>query len=108
MLLREHEDAVEADLQRYYNLDLAELYTGGLSLRRVSVLIANLPAGSAVWSALHNIPYGWTLTDLLLADLFHAVSGEAHPARPTGKKSNAERAKELAERLKAQKERLNN
>jgi hypothetical protein len=106
-LLRDNEDAVEADFHRYYNLDLAELYRGELSLRKVSNLIANLPTGSATWSAINDIPYGWTLTDLLIADLFHAFSGEPHPARPNGKKPAASRAKELAERLMQQRERLN-
>ena len=37
---------LEADFQMTYNLDLTEVFTGGLSLRRVKVLIDNLPSGS--------------------------------------------------------------
>ncbi len=38
--------------------------------------------GSAVWAVQAGVPYGWTLTDLLLTDLFHALTGEPHPDRP--------------------------
>ena len=37
---------LEADFQMTYNLDLTGVFTGGLSLRRVKVLIDNLPSGS--------------------------------------------------------------
>ena len=37
---------LEADFQMTYNLDLTQVFTGGLSLRRVGVLINNLPSGS--------------------------------------------------------------
>ena len=98
---------MEADLQRYYQIDLSDLYHGKLSLRRLSVLVAYLPPGSATWAAQNDITFGWSLTDFLITDLFHATSGEPHPARPTGKeKAEANRAKELAERLLAQRERL--
>ena len=83
------------------------MYVGGLSLRLLSVLINNLPAGSATWAVQNDIPYGWSLNDLLIADLFQAFTGEVHPARPTGKeKAESERAKQLAERLLAQRDRL--
>lgn len=39
---------MEADLARYYGLDLADYYRGGLSLRRLRSLIRWLPAESAV------------------------------------------------------------
>jgi hypothetical protein len=37
---------VEADLQRYYGIDLRDLWRGGLSLRRVRVLLDHLPSES--------------------------------------------------------------
>lgn len=37
---------LEADFQLIYNLDLTGVFTGDLSLRRVRVLIDNLPSGS--------------------------------------------------------------
>jgi len=43
-----HGEALEADLQRYYQLDLADMYRGILSVRKVSVMAAHLPRGGAV------------------------------------------------------------
>lgn len=95
---------MEADLLRFYNVDLADLWRGGLTLRRLSVLVQNLPPGSACWSRVNEVPYGWTLTDFLLADIFHAFAGEPHPSRP---KPNPEHeAKEKIGLLLAQRERL--
>jgi len=83
------------------------LYLGELSLRRYSVLIHNLPPGSSVWAISNDIPLGWTMSDFLLADLFHAFSGEAHPARPTGKEKSAQaRVKQVASKLLQQQQRL--
>jgi hypothetical protein len=85
------------------------LYLGKLSLRRLSVLVSYLPPGSAIWAVQSDVTFGWSLTDLLITDLWHATTGEPHPHRPTGKeKSRANRANELAERLLAQRERLGN
>jgi hypothetical protein len=47
-LLENHGEALEADLQRYYNVDLADMYRGVVSVRKVSVLATNLPRASAV------------------------------------------------------------
>jgi hypothetical protein len=47
-LIAEHSDAVEADLARYYGLELADHYRGQLSLRRLRSLIGWLPDDSAV------------------------------------------------------------
>lgn len=105
--MRDHGGAVEADLQRYYGVDLGALWRGELSLRRLAVLVEYLPVGSATWAAQANVPYGWTLTDVLLTDLFHAFTGQEHPLRPNGTAQTA--AKEhtsLMERLQAQRERL--
>lgn len=42
---------VEADLQRFYQLDLADMYRGQLSVRKVCVLVLNLPRSAATWMA---------------------------------------------------------
>lgn len=84
-----------------------DLWRGRLSLRRLSVLVAHLPVGSAVWALSADVPYGWTLTDTLLADVFHALSGEPHPLRPdNSKKVQAAKNDERIAKLKAQRERL--
>lgn len=46
------------------------------------------------------------MADLLIADVFHALTGEAHPSRPNANSRRASRYAELAERLRAQRERL--
>lgn len=69
-LLDEHGDAIEADLQRYYRIDLGDFYRGDLSARRLNVLIRYLPARSALVAALNDGQTGWTRTDHLLADLW--------------------------------------
>jgi hypothetical protein len=80
------------------------LWRGGLSLRRLSVLVAHLPPDSAVYALRHSIPAGWGLTEFLLTDLYAAFTGQEHPARP--KPESGSRASDLAARLKAQRERL--
>lgn len=94
---------MEADLQHHYNVDLAGLWRGELSIRRLSVLIANLPPTSA--TALRYAPApGWDIHAYLLADLFKAFTGEDHPARPVA--ATTSRYSELRARLAAQKARL--
>ena len=51
-LITEHGEAIEADLARYYHRDLAEVFTGDLTWRQLAVLVAHLPAGSALAHAL--------------------------------------------------------
>jgi hypothetical protein len=61
---------------------------------------------SATVRALSDLPVGWDMTSFLLADIFHAVTGSAHPARP--KIHSAEeksRARSLRAALEAQKQR---
>ncbi|QOP65075.1 tail assembly chaperone [Arthrobacter phage Adumb2043] len=102
-LLREAPDVVEADLQHFYGVDLADYWRGGLSPRRLSVLIEQLPPTSA--TARHYAKNdGWDLHAFLLSDLFHAFTGEVHPSRP--KPQGASRYSELRARLEAQKARL--
>lgn len=86
VLLNEHGEEVEYDLSVYHHgLQLSELWTGGLSWRRLGVLIKHLPIESATKTAIRNsVPvdslrasvsdvdtqYGaWSQTDMLLAHL---------------------------------------
>ncbi|MFD0044746.1 hypothetical protein ACFVGV_06100 [Pseudarthrobacter scleromae] len=102
-LLKRETDTVEADLQRFYRVDLADFWRGELSLRRLSVLIHHLPADSATARATGDASPGWDVSAYLLADLYHAWTGQAHPARPQPKK--ASRYADLRARLERQKER---
>lgn len=67
-LLREHGDALEADFQRYYGIDLIDLYRGTLSPRKASVLALYLPPGAAVWQEA-GTDSAWDTTDYLLAEV---------------------------------------
>ncbi len=37
--------------------------------------------GSAIWAVQAGVPYGWSLTDVLIADVYHALVGEPHPLK---------------------------
>lgn len=83
-----------------------DFWRGRLSLRRLAVLAMHLPVGSAVWAATADVPYGWTLTDSLLADVYHALTGEPHPLRPDhSAKAKAKKADDRIARLVAQRKR---
>lgn len=64
-----------------------------------------LPPESAVVRTASDSPSGWDVSAYLLADLFHAFTGNAHPARPTGK-AKEKRYADLRARLEAQRERM--
>lgn len=49
---------------------------------------------------------GWGVAEFLLADLFHAFTGKAHPRRPEAQ-TRSERYRALRSRLEAQRARLN-
>jgi hypothetical protein len=72
---------LEADLQRYYQLDLADMYRGAVSVRKVSVLASNLPRGGAVGVRLggaaaisEEVEAGW-LVETALYKIHHASTG---------------------------------
>ncbi|KJK57549.1 hypothetical protein [Saccharothrix sp. ST-888] len=58
MLLTEHAEAIEADLLRYYRLDLLDYHRGAMSARRLRVLVQHLPEESALGRALLASPAG--------------------------------------------------
>lgn len=64
--LQTHWDAVEADFQRYYRLDIRQPCNRGA--RRMLVLLRGLPEDAAVWR--DNI---WTLRDEVLAKTLEAT-----------------------------------
>lgn len=84
-LLRDHADAVEADLSRFYHLDYRDRWRFDpegrrrLTLRMIAVRVRHLPLDSATAMVLGGD--GFTATDYLLMDVFHALAGKAHPAR---------------------------
>lgn len=70
-----HGGALRADLQRHYGLDLADVWRGNLTPRRVWTLAEHLPDGSALPAALAGGPEhrGWRIETYLLAHLLNAV-----------------------------------
>jgi hypothetical protein len=98
---------LEADLQRFYHVPLADLWRGELSLRRLSVFVEHLPAESATARHFSSLPPGWDTLAFLVADVYQALAGKAHPARPQPKSpEKASRYQELRSKLDAQKRRL--
>lgn len=103
-LLTEHGEALEADFQRYYGLDLLDLWRGRLSARKASVLARQLPYGAQTWISC-GFDNAWSAETHLTASLFDAVNvgnwqraGDKHAKRPTpvqrpsGARESAEQA----------------
>lgn len=94
---------MEADLQRFYGVDYRDRWRHDehgrrrLTLRRLGALVRHLPPDSA--TAVVTGSPGWTTTDYLIADVFHATAGKAHPERPRPSKVQVvtpDRKKKLA------------
>ncbi len=88
-----HGGALRADFQRYYRLDLADIWRGTLSPRRAWSLSEFLPDESALAASLAGGPEhrGWTLQTHLLAQLLTAVRfADAHNVRVNGGKLKRE------------------
>ena len=54
-ILRDHGEAVEADLQRVYNIDLRDLVSGALSWRRLRVLTEAMYGDTARWGPTEHL-----------------------------------------------------
>lgn len=54
-------------MQRYYGVDLLDLYRGTLSIRKLSALVSGLPRGSALHIAMRGEEAMWGTSDYLLA-----------------------------------------
>ena len=67
MFVDEHAEALEADLLRYYGIDLLDWHRDRLSARRPTVLVRQLPHDSALNRELHREAADWPVTDHLLA-----------------------------------------
>ncbi|MFH8608434.1 hypothetical protein ACH4D5_13230 [Streptomyces sp. NPDC018029] len=67
MFVDEHAEALEADLLRFYGLDLLDWHRGSLSSRRLAVLIRHLPRDGAVARETEGEAAEWSVGDYLLA-----------------------------------------
>ena len=72
MLLREYGEVIEADFQRYYGLDLLDLYRGRLTPRKAMALIGGLPPGSAFHRA-RGGPAFWSDEVAAVKEMGHRV-----------------------------------
>ncbi len=63
----EHAEALEADLLRYYGIDLLDWHRETLSARRLAALVKHLPHDSALNRELHGEAAEWSVSDHLLA-----------------------------------------
>ncbi|OAN26233.1 hypothetical protein [Mycolicibacterium iranicum] len=114
-MLNEHGDAIEADLLRFYRIDVLDFYRGTLSARRLGVLIRQLPAESALVRALNGGRIPWGNVENLVADLWALIlkvnsSANArvqdHPVRAeleAKSRAEAKRAKVIDMRSKFEK-----
>lgn len=77
-LLREHGEALEADLQHYYGLPLSGVLTGEITWRRLRSLINGLPVDSSLGSVVDISESSgpatarprWRHSDYILADVW--------------------------------------
>jgi hypothetical protein len=102
---------VEADLTRYYQVDIRDRWRYDehdrplLTLRRLSVLIRHLPDDSATAVAINGEP-GWTRGEVLLADLWSAFTGKEHPALGRARKSSKAKSASWITRIATARARL--
>lgn len=67
-------DAVEADLKRFYNVELPDMYRGTITVRQVSIYVKYLPRGAATWTYIGG-QQAWTEEVENLVLLQHLTSG---------------------------------
>lgn len=94
--------AVESDLNRFWGLDIRDRWRvkhgrRKLTLRQIYARISHLPADSALAIAMGRR----SPMELLTMDVFEAVAGRAHPARPLTPEQLAERREAEEQRAKA-------
>lgn len=63
---------IEADFQRFYQINLGDLFTGRLSVRRFGVLLYGLPPGCATWRG-QGGDLAWSDETAALFAVRHAV-----------------------------------
>lgn len=86
-------EALEADLLRIHQIDVREWFSGGLSSRRVAVLVGDLAKRpeTLVGAELKKIVNPLTFGEIMLATSVAAVDGKAHPVFMTHEQRDLER-----------------
>lgn len=72
-LMGECPDALRADLQRYYGVDIDHAMAGEHSAEHVAALAACLPSDANIHKT-RNPDARWSLTDVLLASLLNTLN----------------------------------
>lgn len=88
--LHEHGDSIEADLLRWYQIDLQrDLGTERLTWRRLAALIGQLPREAATTLSVHGDVVRWGAVEHLLASVVDLLAagnwqrgGKKHAPRP--------------------------
>lgn len=108
--LRDRGDDIEADLKRFYGVDLRDLWRPGggdsqLTLRLLWVYIRRLPMDSALAISDNGGTMPWTLADHLLADnwLIHARVNAPKSKRPKDHPRREDRNKAIRARRASRK-----
>lgn len=101
-------DKVESDLDQFWGIDYRDRWRFDgdrrrLTLRQIHVRLSNLPIDSTVAVALNAGRMHHTNTDLLLMDVWEALSGftRRHPSRPMSAEERAVRDAQVAQEEKA-------
>lgn len=100
-------DKCESDLLRFWHLDYCDRWRFDaegrrrLTLRRINACLMNPPDGSALGAVLGRR----STTELVVMDLFEAITGKPHPARPLRPDEIAARDKLADEAAKRAKQR---
>lgn len=108
--LEEHGESIEADLQRYYNVRLSDVFTGKLSWRRLHVLVSQLPydsqtslsvnGGEILWK--HNEELLAAIVDILAVANWQRGGGKGQRPKPVKRPHDEKKAKITPEEVKAQ------
>ena len=97
--IKQYSAEVEADLLRFYGVDYRDRWRGGLSIRRLLVLVRGLPDDSAYKSAVAGV-YPISPETLVLMDIFQALGGKQHWYR-TAKVDEGKRLRLARERAES-------
>lgn len=81
-LLRDYEDDVASDLQRFWNIDYRDRFTGGLTMRRIWSLIRRSQPTSAIAVAANGGQEVWTAQTFATARIWEALTGKHYEGRP--------------------------
>lgn len=95
-------EAVEADFQRFYGIDLGELWTGRLGPRRAARLASQLPPGAAIFRPDGLDSQVYSLEAQLLRTLINMKIERKSDRIPTADETLARTEKE--ERIKRRRE----